>query len=142
MQKLTWKMIRCPMGDEANTECAEVKDFSFSGSLAEVQKHIEETNSSVDWYSDFSFAGEDGDHYYNLLPVELGADVDSVWIQCRDCKEETGLVVRRADLADFRAKKKFIQDAFPYLDRDDRELFLTAICGKCYAKIFGMEDDD
>lgn len=141
MQKLNWKMVRCDMGDEDVSRGEELDDFSFCGSLAEVQKKVEEENVCVDWYSDFAFGTEDGDHYYYIYPAELGKDVDSVWFKCRECQETIGLVVKSADLRVYQGDvRRHIQDIFPYLDNGDRELFITGICGGCYRKIFGIED--
>lgn len=35
-----------------------------------------------------------------------------------------------------------IQDAFPYLNANDRELLLSGICSKCWDKMYGENDDD
>ena len=140
MQKLNWKMVQCDMGDDDVSHGVEMEDFAFSGSLAEVQKNIQETHGAIDWYSDFAFGTEDGDHFYFVYPVELGMDVDSVYMKCRECKETFALVVKTADIAEYRNSQKHIQDIFPYLDKGDRELFITRICNGCYNKTFGEED--
>ena len=141
MQKLNWKLVRCDMGDDDVSHGIEEEDFAFQGSLAEVHHHIEETSGAVDWYSDFAFGTEDGDHYYYLYPVEFGMEVDSVYIKCRDCHESIGLVVKASDLLVYYGNSsKHIQDIFPYLDAGDRELFITGICNDCYNKIFGIEE--
>lgn len=60
---------------------------------------------------------------------------------CRHCEKTYVMRVSLADL-DKRNKGMLIQEAFPYLSADMREMFITGICGKCYDKIFGVEATD
>lgn len=43
---------------------------------------------------------------------------------------------------DFRRWKRTdnIQDVFPYLSADDRELLISGICGSCFDDMFGEEE--
>lgn len=35
-----------------------------------------------------------------------------------------------------------IQDAFPYLSPDDREMLISGICPFCWEKMFGEEEEE
>ncbi len=37
---------------------------------------------------------------------------------------------------------ELVQNAFPYLNANDRELLLSGICSKCWDKMYGENDDD
>ncbi|MCR8576445.1 hypothetical protein [Streptomyces sp. Isolate_219] len=45
---------------------------------------------------------------------------------------------------DFRAWQngKFVQDAFPYLTDDQRELLVSKTCGPCFDVMFGDDEGD
>jgi hypothetical protein len=61
-----------------------------------------------------------------------------VGITCVMCRREIAVSVRFEDLVRFHQGEK-VQDAFPYLSRDQRELFLTQICGSCFET---LEEDE
>lgn len=54
-------------------------------------------------------------------------------VKCRICGTEYKIECYAKDYADWQ-KDKLIQDAFPYLSRDDRELLQTRTCGNCWEK--------
>lgn len=60
-------------------------------------------------------------------------------IKCKGCQEEIEVKVRQKDLEDFYKGIKHIQDAAPYLTADERELFISGICGKCFDEMFADE---
>ena len=70
-----------------------------------------------------------------IRPKDKYNDVFHISITCRTCKTEYLMDVESADV-DKRNKGALIQDAFPYLSADERELFITQMCGKCYDKMF------
>lgn len=37
---------------------------------------------------------------------------------------------------------KFAQDAFPYLDADQRELMISHVCGECFNRMFPPDELD
>ena len=63
-------------------------------------------------------------------------DLTIITIYCIECEESFELVVKTTDWHRFEIKKELIQDCFPYLTVEDRELLLSGICGKCWTKIF------
>lgn len=65
---------------------------------------------------------------------------------CPECKKESLLEVNKDDLDSFMIPSKEppylpkkAQDAFPYLNRDQRELLLSGYCIECWDKI--MKDE-
>jgi hypothetical protein len=37
--------------------------------------------------------------------------------------------------------KRFVQNAFPYLNADERELLISQTCGACWKEMFGDEEE-
>lgn len=60
---------------------------------------------------------------------------------CPKCKGERSVMVAEEDLKAFIAGKH-VQMAFPYLNADDRELFLSGICPKCWDVMFKEPEED
>jgi len=54
---------------------------------------------------------------------------------CLDCKK---IVTLKVSYPDFKAWKNgtSIQDAFPYLTANEREILVSGICGECFDKLF------
>jgi hypothetical protein len=61
-------------------------------------------------------------------------------IECPQCKKVSVIRVNSLDYKD-RERGKLIQEAFPYLRADQREMFITGICGKCWSKMFPEEEE-
>lgn len=62
--------------------------------------------------------------------------------KCRVCKEQHSVVVKNKDLKTFEKGKTNIQNCFPYLNADDREILLSGMAGPCYNKFFGYTDEE
>lgn len=60
---------------------------------------------------------------------------------CRLCNSEHTMLVNMEDAYDWR-DGKFVQDAFPYLTADEREILISGTCGKCFDSIFGNSEDN
>lgn len=63
-----------------------------------------------------------------------------VYLTCRMCNTDFGLKVEKDDLARFQ-NGEHIQDVMPYLTADERELFISGICGKCFDHLFEGDDE-
>lgn len=60
--------------------------------------------------------------------------------ECRECRELKTLRVRGKDCQEFnRPDRRHVQDIFPYLSANDRELLISGVCGECFDKMFGEE---
>ena len=68
-------------------------------------------------------------------------------VQCRMCRKTHSLMVGIEDYFMFyfmfdMPNRPHIQDIFPYLTPAERELLISGICGECWQKLFGGEDDE
>ena len=57
-------------------------------------------------------------------------------VACNVCNDSVTLTVNPVDGIQWQ-QGKFIQDAMPYLDADERELLISNTCGTCFEKMFG-----
>jgi len=55
--------------------------------------------------------------------------------ECIFCKNKVEVKVKESDYENWK-KGSHIQDAFPYLKPDEREIFISGICGKCFDNMF------
>lgn len=58
-------------------------------------------------------------------------------VTCSNCNESTELLLNAVNYQKWTSRKMLIQDAFPDLDKADRELLISKTCGKCWNKLFG-----
>lgn len=63
------------------------------------------------------------------------SEVVELVTSCVSCGAEKKIVVDMADYDDWRAGG-LIQNCFPYLSADDREILITGLCGKCFDGLF------
>jgi hypothetical protein len=61
-------------------------------------------------------------------------------VECNHCNKSFQLDVKPSDLIAW-SQGKLIQEAFPYLDADQRELLISNTCKKCWSKMFSDEDE-
>lgn len=57
-------------------------------------------------------------------------------INCRVCGITYNLMISTEDLKNYE-NGALVQDAFPYLSADERELIISQTCGSCFDKMFG-----
>ena len=63
--------------------------------------------------------------------------------RCRCCDGITELLVTQKDLNEyFSSNRRHIQDIFPYLRAEERELLISQICPKCWNDMFGSDEED
>ena len=55
---------------------------------------------------------------------------------CIDCKKPQSIVVRTFDYVNWNFRGQLTQNAFPYLNANEREFLESGICGKCFDKTF------
>ena len=65
-------------------------------------------------------------------------DPINVVIECCFCEAEHTMTVSKQDLIK-RNHGALIQNCFPYLTPDQREMFITGMCGKCFDKAVGKD---
>ena len=57
-------------------------------------------------------------------------------LECVRCSKENAIDANPRDVESWR-DGHLIQDAMPYLDADQREMFISGICSTCWNKMFG-----
>ena len=55
---------------------------------------------------------------------------------CRHCKEVNSIIVDMEAFTQWRTGKLFIQDAFPHLSADDREVMISGTHIACWNEMF------
>lgn len=68
----------------------------------------------------------------------------SVWTKCPACKEEHAVAMRLDEWRNGRSmweRGAHVQDAFPRLPPEDREILISGTCPKCWNEIFGEDDN-
>ena len=61
--------------------------------------------------------------------------------RCPFCGRANEVAVNEADYLDWQ-DGVLVQDAFPYLSADEREMLISGICPTCWASTFGDEDEE
>lgn len=62
-------------------------------------------------------------------------------IQCFSCRKEVTIMVTEESLI-ARNKGAKVQDAFPFLTANEREMFVSRMCPKCYDEMCRMADPE
>ena len=60
---------------------------------------------------------------------------------CPFCGRHQEVIVNEIDYALYQAGVR-VQDAFPYLSADEREIIISGICPKCWDELFKSEEDN
>lgn len=64
-------------------------------------------------------------------------------VSCRMCRKTLTMKVRVEDYITFDSPgRPAIQNIFPYLSPEEREMLVSNICPDCWTKMFGGEDDE
>jgi len=62
-------------------------------------------------------------------------------ITCWKCKLVHNLIVNPLDYAKYHHRNGYVQNLFPYLTRNERELLVSKTCGVCFDDMFEEEED-
>lgn len=63
-----------------------------------------------------------------------------IQVTCSCCGKEYLIPCNKQDFEDFVSGEKLIQEAFPYMPAEYRELFISQLCPTCWDKIFPDEE--
>jgi hypothetical protein len=61
--------------------------------------------------------------------------MNQIIITCKSCKKEYSFILTTSQWLDIKRGKK-VQDVLPKLSVDERELFISKICGTCFGRMF------
>ena len=76
--------------------------------------------------------------YQQMMPKKKTWDFLVPCVKCR--KLQKMLDVSISGLEDYVIHKKNVQDAFPEMEPDKRELLISGICPECWDNMWGGED--
>lgn len=66
---------------------------------------------------------------------------NTIQVSCLNCHKDYSLEVLAEDVIKYK-NGAFVQDAFPYLSADERELLISKTCGACFDEMFGEDEDN
>lgn len=75
------------------------------------------------------------------VPREDGRDCKATR-RCELCGNDVSVCVRHVDMVRFLDGEGFVQDLFPYLTADERELLMNGFCGPCFDSFCPPDEDD
>lgn len=61
---------------------------------------------------------------------------------CPFCGTENEIKVNMVDYWEWVNEGKLVQNAFPYLSADEREMLISGICPKCWESTFSSSDEE
>lgn len=61
-------------------------------------------------------------------------------IRCRHCRESYIVPISEQEYLNWINKGTFVQDEFPKLNSNERELLISQTCGNCWNKIFNTDE--
>jgi hypothetical protein len=77
------------------------------------------------------------------LEEEVVSPMDlTVQINCTFCHEPNLVRVNHQDYITYINDELHVQDAFPYLTPDERELFISGTCTTCWNAMFDYEQEE
>ena len=64
-------------------------------------------------------------------------------VPCHICGEDKVLELHPEDVEEYLSpNRRYVQDIFPYLNAEERELLISRTCPKCWEKMFALPDED
>ena len=76
---------------------------------------------------------------YWMKLIREGVESHSISETCRLCGSSHSVTVNPKKYVQWKSGKGFIQDLFPELSEDARELLISHTCGNCFDKLFPRE---
>lgn len=62
--------------------------------------------------------------------------------ECPICHHANEVMVNEEDYLAWAFDGELVQNAFPYLSADEREMLISGICPTCWDKMFGEDDEE
>lgn len=69
-------------------------------------------------------------------------EIITLKIKCNICNAEYYIRVKKKDYELYKNSDMHIQDIFPYLTPDERELIISHVCGECFDELFNDIEDE
>jgi hypothetical protein len=68
--------------------------------------------------------------------------MNQTYITCFVCQNARTIPVNEDQLIEWKMSGQFVQDFFPDLNVNDRELLISGVCGECFDRIIPDDDDE
>ena len=65
----------------------------------------------------------------------------TVSIKCNECGKEYKFDITKEQYNKYTSREGLIQDIFPEISSELREMFISRICPDCWNKIFGKHEE-
>ena len=75
------------------------------------------------------------------MEMEMEKQMTEFGIDCWKCGHEFTMMANEIDVCNWE-DGALIQVAMPYLSADERELFISGTCGKCFDNMFPPDPED
>lgn len=72
------------------------------------------------------------------MDIENNNEKMNIQVPCVNCGKIHNVRVYYNDWVAWRNGEKLVQEAFPYLTPEKRELLISRICPKCWDEMFGQ----
>lgn len=64
-------------------------------------------------------------------------------VECNLCGKTYAVYVTEESYNEYCSpNRRYVQDIFPYLSADERELLISHTCSECWNKMFGSDEDE
>jgi len=73
--------------------------------------------------------------------TQLASKEMTVHVECRTCRGTTSLTVDKDKYEEWR-RGALVQNCFPDMSVEDRELLVSQTCDKCWQEMFPAEEGD
>lgn len=78
----------------------------------------------------------------NMSELET-ENLKEVYVACRYCGKKIPLKLHSEGIVEFSSpNRRHVQDIFPYLTNDERELLISGTCKECWDKMFSFPEDE
>ena len=61
-------------------------------------------------------------------------------VTCRICNQTYDIHCNKTDYDKWKSGEGYVQDVLSYLSADQREMLISATCGKCFDELFPPEE--
>lgn len=76
------------------------------------------------------------------MEVTSNGQMTTLEIKCSMCNETHKIEVKTCDWNRYEDGEEHIQDVFPYLNADQREIIISGVCGACFDVLYAFDEDE
>jgi hypothetical protein len=76
-----------------------------------------------------------------MMTMNDNSELNAFTVDCKYCGVQHVIILPEIDIYKWAVEGELIQNAFPYLCADVRELMISNTCGECWDKFYGSSDE-